>query len=63
VTAVLLGVCFAIVYALSSEQKRIKRIQGNVEASGSSRILSIVISIVISLVNIILGRNYLIIQK
>lgn len=54
VTAVLLGVCFAIVYALSSKQRDL---QSNPDTSGSSRILSIIISIVISLVNIILGRT------
>ena len=51
VTAVLLGLCFMAVYFLSVAQQN----------SGNDRVLSIVISVVIAVVNIILGGTYFLI--
>jgi hypothetical protein len=49
VTAILLGVCFAIVYGLSKAQ----------QDNGNDRTISIAISIVIAIVNATIGRNLL----
>lgn len=54
ITAVLLGACFAAVYGLSQAQKTVEADKND----SNSRYLSIAISITISVVNIILGRNY-----
>ena len=51
ITIILLGVSFAAVYGLSQAQLE----------NESNRALSLVISLIISLINVILGRKYMLI--
>lgn len=51
ITLILLGVSFAIVYGLTKLQ----------QSNGDNRIVSIAISATISIVNVVIGRNYLLI--
>lgn len=48
ITAILLGGSFGIVYGLTKAQ----------DSAGNDRVLSIIISVVIALVNIIIGRIF-----
>ena len=54
-TIALLGVSFAIVYGLSVRQNELTKVD---QTDDASRYLSIVISVVIALINVILGRKY-----
>lgn len=62
VTLILLGASFAAVYGLSVAQYDSQQ-KAAANADAGTDYISIIISVVISLINIVLGRNFNLIQR